>query len=319
MITHYCEYLHIFKIYFTVMNSFSFLFLIYSFLVVFFVICIFILVYFLIYIIYIFIFLPSNLEFKIFKYIGNYVRKIFAGISHHFPVQFINKYSIKSDKKYLYIFIPHGLLTISQIVHILDPNSPLKFLNMYNAAHSFVFKIPILRELALMMGIIPVEKAHIKNYLKESSVSITVGGKKEVSYALDNEVNDKLFIKNRKGFIRIAKDAHIEIVPIYCWNEQQILTFKPTENLQILGEILSKIIGRTFEINLIQIFLPDKLLTLFNALLGKISAVKLFVGTPINIDGLTVDEAHSFYLKKIKELFSYAAKSENSDKQLIIE
>ena len=146
--------------------------------------------YFIIYIFYIFLFLPSNLEFKVFNFIGNIIRPIFSGISHHFPVEFLNRDSIKNNKKYLYIFIPHGLVTLSQVVHIFDSKSPLKSLNMYNAAHSFLFKIPILREIALMMGVIPVEKSYLLHYFKESSISITVGGMREVSYALDNEFND---------------------------------------------------------------------------------------------------------------------------------
>jgi len=275
--------------------------------------------YFIIYIFYIFLFLPSNLEFKVFNFIGNIIRPIFSGISHHFPVEFLNRDSIKNDKKYLYIFIPHGLVTLSQVVHIFDSKSPLKSLNMYNAAHSFLFKIPILREIALMMGVIPVEKSYLLHYFKESSISITVGGMREVSYALDNEFNDKLFIKNRKGFIKIAKDSNVEIVPIYCWNEQQFLTFKQSDFLDNLSDILSKLLGHKFEINFLQFLLPEKLAKVANALFGKISAVKLYVGTPIDISSLNIDKAHALYINKITELFKYAANKEKSNKKLIIE
>ena len=297
----------------------NFLFAFYTFLFCVLSIIIFLITYFIIYIAYIVLFLPSNFEFKFLKYIGDLIRPLFSGISRHFPVEFLNRHSIKPNRKYLYVFIPHGLVTLSQIVHILDPQSPLKSLAIYNAAHSFVFKIPVLREIALMLGVIPVDKSYLLHYFKESSISITVGGMREVSYALDNQEDDKLFIKKRKGFVKIAKDADAEIVPIYCWNEQQIITYKQSDFLDNLSDILSKIFGRTFEINFLQFLLPDRLTKIGNALFGKISAVKLFVGTPIDISKYSIDEAHEIYIEKITELFNYAAKAENSSKKLIIE
>lgn len=272
------------------------------------------------YVLYIFFVLPSKVEITFFNYIGKYIKLLFSGISTNFPIKYVNKDSINFNRRYLYIFIPHGLITFSQIIHSLDPKSPLQDLKISNAVHSYCFRIPIIREIALLIGGIPVDKYYINKYLTtNSSVSITVGGMREISYALDNNKDDRLFIKNRKGFIKIAKQNSVEIVPIYCWNEQQFLTYQNWIIFDILNKLLSKLFGRCIEFHFLQTLLPEKLNKIIESILGSIQGTKLYIGEPININDLSIDDAHDLYICKIKELFAIAAKSENSDKKLIIE
>lgn len=268
---------------------------------------------------YIFFFLPSDIEFSILNLIGGYLKQFFSGISHHFPIHYVNRASLNKEKKYLFVFIPHGLVTISQIVHIIDPKSDLNSLKMYNAAHSYLFRIPIVREILQMAGVIPVDKNYINKHLQHNSVSITVGGIREVSYALDNQPNDKLFIKNRKGFIKIAQQNSVDIVPIYCWNEQQFLTFTGNYYLDIINKICCILSGRTIDLNVFQALLPSKLYKIIGAILGNIQGTKLYCGEPINVGGMSLDEAHAHYISRIQTLFNYAAQKEASNKTLIIE
>lgn len=292
---------------------------IYSILISILIFTLFVVIYFFIYLVYIFLFLPTELEFNIYNYIGNKIKTLFKGVSQNFPITFLNRNSIKNDKKYLYVFIPHGLITISQIIHNFDPDSELNKLNIYNGVHSYIYRIPLLREMAQMCGGIPVDKSVINTYLKKGSVSITVGGAREISYALDNEQNDKLFIRKRKGFIKIAQDNSVEIVPIYCWNEQQFLTTSKWHVFEILNKLLTLLLGRYFDLNSFQTFFPANLIKIFETIIGKVKGTKLYVGEPINLSKYNLDEAHSIYINKVQELFKYAAQKENSNKLLIIE
>ena len=280
---------------------------------------IFIFVYFFIYVLYIFLFLPRDLEINLFNFIGECIKRIFSGISYHFPIYFLNRNSLKTDKSYLYIFIPHGLITFSQIIHVIDPISELNSLKMYNGAHSYLFRIPVIRELLQMAGCIPVDKSYLNRFLQTSSVSITVGGLREVSYALDNQSDDKIFIKNRKGFIKIAQQNSVEIVPIYCWNEQQFLTFNDWWGIDIVNKIISILFGRTVDLNVLQALLPSRLYKIIGAILGNIQGTRLYCGEPINVSNLNIDDAHDLYINKVQALFNYAAMKEGSQKKLIIE
>lgn len=276
--------------------------------------------YFIIYSIYILFFLPTKYEFHFYNFIGNWVKRFFPNLAKFFPVHFVNKAKLDVDgEKYLYVFIPHGLVTVSQVVHTLDPHSPLKELRMHNAAHSFFFHIPIIRELVQLAGFFPVSRDHIDAFLQDSSISITVGGVREIAYALDASKDDKLFIKKRRGFIRAALDNSVDIVLIYCWNEQQLVTYEPSYFIEGVNELVGKLLGRSVNLNVLQFLRPSKLRRLCDAVVGRIVGTKLYVGEPVRISGMGVDEAHALYIKEVKRLFAFVAEAEGSDKELVIE
>jgi hypothetical protein len=191
------------------------------------------------------------------------------------------------DKARLYLWHPHGIQVISLLVHRFWVSSPLyPILSKCKiASHSLIFKIPILRELALLLGFIPATKAHINHYLKSgSSVCLVPGGVKEMSYCVgekDEVSKNKLYIGARKGFIKFGEKY--ELVPIYVHGEQQFMTI-PSKNttIELLNKILTAMSGYSVDMNLFLLFSPSIILEWLKVQIGLSSKMtKAYVGKPI--------------------------------------
>jgi 1-acyl-sn-glycerol-3-phosphate acyltransferase len=89
------------------------------------------------------------------------------------------------------------------------------------AVGSQALRLPIafIREFLLACGCIPADRVSIRNALRSGcSVAITPGGWREGglfgSY--------KLIIKQRRGFVQLAHETGVLLVPVLCLGEQDL-------------------------------------------------------------------------------------------------
>jgi len=245
-----------------------------------------------------------------------------TNVARNFKVRFLNEKSIDPNKQYLYALHPHGMITISKLLHFSDINSPLYkyWKNSRHAAHSVLFMIPLIRELGLLFHSVPVGKSYLQHYINNgNSITLYPGGAKEIQYSEENLGEDYLYLKNRKGFVKLCQKNAIPIIPVYGWNEQNIFTYK--SHFSPINKILSKFLGFTTNIDIFQIFSLENLYKLLKIFMGeKEPTTTLYIGEPFYIDpNESVDSAHERYIQTIQNLYDFAAKDQRSQRKLIIE
>lgn len=124
----------------------------------------------------------------------------------------------------LYVCHPHGLYGLTWFIHFASqlsewPGSTRPVL----AVHSIFFQIPILRELFVSHNCIEASEKEIQKSLeKGQSVALLVGGIEELLLTQANSL--KLVLKKREGFVRIAKEMNVPLIPLVSPNENNLFT-----------------------------------------------------------------------------------------------
>ena len=219
---------------------------------------------------------------------------------------------------HLYTLHPHGLIASSPYIHMFDTHSPLydHFAKNNIAVHSGIFKVPFIREFMLLRGFIPSTKRHIGDCLaKGRSVAVIPGGTKEMEFSKEGTKGETWNLRSHTGFLKIAKDRTVPVVPLYSEGEQTLLTYR--HHLPWVDDILSYCTGYRWNINLIlQAGLPHNLRrwwTLGSNL--KARATTLHIGTPFVIDKAdTTEETQAKYIAHVTALY----KSVHPEKELTV-
>jgi len=122
----------------------------------------------------------------------------------------------------LYIAHPHGLFSMAPFLHwaagatAWPADRPVRI-----ALHSIFFKIPIVRELMESYGTIQATESTIRAALERGeSVALLTGGIQELQLTAVNRM--RLVLKKRKGFLRIARDLQVPIIPVLTFGENEL-------------------------------------------------------------------------------------------------
>ena len=182
------------------------------------------------------LYLPSYLEFSEFTgnrklYLYNPLLKMFS-----FLFKFLGDYKIINDnkciennKQYLICVHPHGLFPIGSVgcfglpiyKNIKNTIPILLSNNIYVAIASFCFYIPLLRDLFLFVGAIDCSKPIIEKFIKNNySIALFVGGAEEAKFS--NYGNTILICKSRKGFLKLAFENNLTLLPIYTFGNNNL-------------------------------------------------------------------------------------------------
>jgi len=141
---------------------------------------------------------------------------------------------ILPDRKYVIGTHPHGTYALGQLPFMFtSPYNPLfqlfPFLKdkVHGTGASVVFYIPIVREMFLLAGHIVVSKGTLIRWLSKShSVGIVVGGEAEVMVTRNND--DRLILRGRKGFIKLALSHGADLLPTYCFHNTDVFHINTT-------------------------------------------------------------------------------------------
>ncbi len=248
--------------------------------------------------------------------VKNLVSKLLT-VERNFPVEFADKDSLDlSGGKYMYVFYPHGLLATTHAVSILSTKSELApyMANTKHAIHSAFFKIPLIREAAALLNIIPVGRTYMDHYASRGySLTINPSGVRDMRNChYRNRRQDILYILKRKGYIKIAKANGMKIVPIYCWNEQSLV--RHGGGMTNISNWLRKYANIRIDWNILYALLPSNLSRIIGMLFGSEPGTTAYIGRPIPVDG-TVDEIQADIIDSLEEMFEKVG----CDKTLVIE
>jgi len=122
----------------------------------------------------------------------------------------------------LYIAHPHGLFSMAPFLHwaagatTWPADRPVRV-----ALHSIFYKIPVIRELMELYGTIQATESEIRSALERGeSVALLTGGIQELQLTATNRM--RLVLKKRKGFLRIAGDMGVPVVPVLTFGENEL-------------------------------------------------------------------------------------------------
>ena len=129
-----------------------------------------------------------------------------------------------SGKKFIIAMQPHGAVNyVSKCAWI---NAPIEIRCVPTAVASALLKTPILKNVMGIYGLVDASQKSIKNILKHGKnmkgcIVLYIGGIAELFKTSQEE--ERLYLKNRKGFIKIALREGVDIVPVYLFGNTSVL------------------------------------------------------------------------------------------------
>ena len=143
----------------------------------------------------------------------------------------LNRKDFSSSKSYIFGFHPHGIFSFQHIallvpslfedscedtIHNISPMDKRRDL-----CATILFTLPGLRELSLWSGNVDASRATAQGILKRGyDMGIVVGGEQE---QLRSQMGEEIaYVKDRKGFVKLALQQGRDIVPVYTFGENNL-------------------------------------------------------------------------------------------------
>ena len=127
------------------------------------------------------------------------------------------------DKQYIFAAFPHGAISANHIMTMTDCCGFLSDVHggdRRDLAASILFYLPIAREILLWLGNVDAGKSTAKHQLQRGrSLLVFVGGEKEQLMTQPN--SHKVYAKTRMGFVKLALEYGVPLVPMYCYGENE--------------------------------------------------------------------------------------------------
>lgn len=201
------------------------------------------------------------------------------------------KQEILNGKNYLCVFQPHGALTYAGICSAIGAD-PVFQGKLPTAVADALLYTPVLKHVLGIFGLISAKKSSMKRTLKkpgvEGTVVLYVGGMAELFLSCENE--EKIFLKERKGFIKLALTEGVDIVPVYL--------FGNTVCLSVLKTGFLANISRRFQISLTYIWGKFYLPIPRNTKVGEVGTLAFSVNSSCILPSL----AHNLILRHTASL-----------------
>lgn len=125
---------------------------------------------------------------------------------------------MKEDAQFVIACFPHG--TASDFRILMEGMLPQVFPNIHGRcrtlAASVLFYIPLVREISLWTGCIDARRKVAEKAMdKGRTIIVLPGGEAEQIRTVKGK--EKVYIKNRKGFVKLAMRKNVPVVPVYVF------------------------------------------------------------------------------------------------------
>jgi len=142
-----------------------------------------------------------------------------------FPMSFRFQHQLDNKRQVIFAAFPHGVASIHHLSVVTDCCgwfSSGQHHDRRDLGASVVFKIPIYRELLLWLGLVDAGRKTAQAVLASGrSLYVLPGG---VIEQVQTEEGKHNIFAARKGFIRLAVEFGVDIVPVYCFGENDLFS-----------------------------------------------------------------------------------------------
>ncbi|CAJ1413578.1 unnamed protein product [Effrenium voratum] len=210
-----------------------------------------------------------------------------------------------SSKKFIVGAHPHGVFSFVGVcaavsTHVAPDGFGASLPSEAPTAAASVIKLfPILKDVIGMFGVIDASSSTLAKRLTRGSFVLYIGGLIELFYSSPKQ--EVVFLKQRKGFIKLALRAGADVIPVYMFGNTTVLSVLAWGPLASLSRSLG-----------------------MSATWRKLTYVR---GRPLGMPHIEnpspedIEKWHAIYCEKLKELFdSYKGRNPDyKEKELMIQ
>jgi 1-acyl-sn-glycerol-3-phosphate acyltransferase len=129
-------------------------------------------------------------------------------------------------QNYIFASFPHGAYTVNHLLTMTDACGMLSTVHRgdrRDLCASVLFFFPLFREVLLWLGCVDASSATAHHNLRRGrSLLIFVGGEKE--QLMTSPGRHQVYVSGRKGFIKLAIEYGVPVVPMYAFGENEAYT-----------------------------------------------------------------------------------------------
>lgn len=138
----------------------------------------------------------------------------------------------------IYTFMPHGIFPMGAAMGLVGDLNKYVFKNMNVAVADAARRVPVYRHLLGWVGDMSASQGAMTTALKQgTNVQLLAGGTAEMF--LTKPTVESVVLTQRKGFVKMALQTGVPIVPVYVFGSSDTFTIVPlTDKLQWLSRLL---------------------------------------------------------------------------------
>ncbi|XP_019380431.1 PREDICTED: 2-acylglycerol O-acyltransferase 2-A-like [Gavialis gangeticus] len=231
----------------------------------------------------------------------------------YFPVTLVKTADLDPRKNYLVGFHPHGVLVAGAFLNFCTEATGFSKLFPGLTSHLMMltvwFRVPFFRDYLMSGGLIASDKESASSVLRKPGggniLVIAVGGAQEALDARPGAFT--LLLKNRKGFVRLAIEHGVSLIPAFSFGENEL--FDQVDNpkgswLRNMQHRLQKVMGIS-----LPLFHARGIFQYSFGLIPYRRPIFTVVGKPIHVEQKhnpsqeEVNQLHQTYIGELCKLF----------------
>eukprot|EP00048_Salpingoeca_helianthica_P017417 m.237122 g.237122 ORF g.237122 m.237122 type:complete len:400 (+) comp20944_c0_seq1:53-1252(+) len=201
---------------------------------------------------------------------------------------------LKSKRPMLFVVIPHGVVPIGCFMGLSYIWSYLPALKGITYVASVTLRLPIIRQIILFLGGRAADRESMHEGLSSGRHGyIMPGGIAELM--MSNRHREQVYLKKRKGFVKIAQENNAILVPVYIFGHTRL--FDQLANGDGIAMWFSRLIRGSVTFYWGPFFLP----------IPYVTKLTCMCGDPLELDWsdpeMTVDKGHAIFSQAVQTLF----------------
>uniref|UniRef100_A0A7M4FHC4 Acyltransferase n=1 Tax=Crocodylus porosus TaxID=8502 RepID=A0A7M4FHC4_CROPO len=246
---------------------------------------------------------------------NHFIRKsiVWRYMRDYFPVTLVKTADLDPRKNYLVGFHPHGVLVAGAFLNFCTEATGFSKLFPGLTSHLMMltlwFRVPFFRDYLMSGGLIASDKESASSVLRKPGggniLVIVVGGAQEALDARPGAFT--LLLKNRKGFVRLAIEHGVSLIPAFSFGENEL--FDQVDNpkgswLRNVQHRLQKVMGIS-----LPLFHARGVFQYSFGLIPYRRPIFTVVGKPIHVEKKQnpsqeeVNQLHQTYIGELCKLF----------------
>jgi len=243
-------------------------------------------------------------EIKFLKrFTSKYYRKYFKDSK----LIFDEPSTLNLNLPYIFCYHPHGIMCISYVANGALNADMDKFKVSWLIA-DFLFNLPLFLFSKIVVNLDGVNKNNMMSLMKNrKNIGLLPGGFHEIS--LFEKYKHIVYIKNKKGFVKMALVNGYNLIPVYCFGEERLYSGINLFPRKLSLYLSNRGIPTSFPIGKFGIpFFAD-----YN------EKLKTVVGKPVKLPQIEnpsqqdIDYYHEIYCSSLKDLFNKYREDHDGD------